>query len=455
MMKLPRCLLVIAGLLMGSPATGDQGEVWRATFDSNWLGPMEGHFEILRDENSLYAVSRSGAAALIAALPGDHRVDAGLVVFTAAGKEDGTYEGTFLAPWNEGRLTFTIEGDTLHGSVDGGAFAGTLAGKRVETVEPIRDYVTVVRQFDRVVEDRIFDPHDLQAPAYKTFREALGQIAAAARDDFDLLFGFHFAWQQEPFSHFQLKRSKQTAEEMFAYFDDYRVGFDAATIHFDGGTAVLKVRTMMGADTIEQIEDAYRRIADAGAETLVIDLRGNGGGAFAVKPLVEHVIDEPLEAGFFVSQAWTRRSDRAPTKEEALSSPAWSGWSIISFWKDVQEQDLLRIRFTPAEPNFDGRVFVLVDEHAASATEMAADALRASGTATLIGQRTAGEMLSQSMFDVGEGFVVSLPVADYYSMQHGRLEGAGVPVDIEADPADALELALGFSEDAETSGASQ
>jgi len=197
----------------------------------------------------------------------------------------------------------------------------------------------------------------------------------------------------------------------------------------------------MGADTIEQIEAAYERIAERGSKKLVIDLRENGGGAFAVKPLVEHVIDEPLDAGFFLSQIWNRDHDRVPTTDEALAAPPWEGWSIISFWKSVQQRDILRLQFHPAEPNFDGPVYVLLDGRSASATELAADALRASGLVTLVGQRSAGEMLSQSMFDVAEGFVVSLPVADYYSIEHGRIEGQGVPVDVEVDPATALEVA--------------
>jgi len=67
--------------------------------------------------------------------------------------------------------------------------------------------------------------------------------------------------------------------------------------------------------------------------------------------------------------------------------------------------------------------------------------LRSSGVTTLVGQRSAGEMLSQSIFDVRDGFMVSLPVADYYSIAHGRIEGTGVPVDIEAEPDQALAVA--------------
>jgi hypothetical protein len=425
-----------------SPASASGNELWRITFDTNWLGPMETFVEIDRREDKVRGVSHSGAVAAIAGLPGDHGVDQGLMVFAAEASDDDSFEGTFIAPWREGSLRLTFDGDQLKGSVEGGAFAGSVSGTRVTEAGPIRDYVAVLDDFHDVVATKIFAPRYLQADGYRLFRERFDEIAALATDDLDLLLGFHIAWQNDPFSHFQLKRSHRSAEEMFSFFDSYRVGFEAATVEFDGDTAILRVRTMMGADTIEQIEAAYDRIAARGASNLVIDLRGNEGGAFAVKPLVEHVIDEPLEAGYFLSQVWNRDHDTEPTREEALAAPQWSGWSIVSFWKAVQQRDILRVRFSPTEPNFDGNVFVLVDERTASAAEFAADALRSSGVATLVGERTAGEMLSQSMFDVVDGFVVSLPVADYYSLQNGRIEGQGVAVDVEAGSENALDVAL-------------
>ena len=298
---------------------------------------------------------------------------------------------------------------------------------------------------------KLFSPADLEKPGYIRFRKTLGQIADAANDDLDLLLGFRWAWADDPFSHFELKRSQRNAEELFAYFDDYRVGFEAATVEFEGSTAILTVRTMMGADTIEQVEAAYDRIAEREPAALIIDLRGNGGGAFAVKPLVEHVIDEPLDAGYFLSQVWNREHDRAPTQAEVLAAPPWSGWSIVSFWNSVQALGILRIRLTPAEPNFDGPVYVLLDSKSASATELAADALKSSGKALLVGERSAGQMLSQSMFDVADGFIVSLPVADYRSMTHGRIEGHGVDVDVPAASEDALDVAKRLAEVAASS----
>ena len=51
-------------------------------------------------------------------------------------------------------------------------------------------------------------------------------------------------------------------------------------------------------------------------------------------------------------------------------------------------------------------------------------------------------MLSQKIYDLPEGFHLSLPIADYYSAKHGRIEGAGVIPDIECAAGDAMGVAL-------------
>ena len=309
----------------------------------------------------------------------------------------------------------------------------------------LRDYAAILASTQDVVASRIFDTSQLATDAYGEFASNMIRIAAVTRDDLDLVLGFKFAWTGQPFSHFELRRSNNSAEMIIRGFDDYRIGRQMAYVKFDGDVAILTVHTMMGQDTIEFIQQAYEEIAEQESKTLIIDLRQNSGGAFAIKPLVEHIIDEPLNAGYFASQVWNADNDRLPSADELAALEPWVGWSIIDFWTSVQNEGLLKIRFEPAELNFDGPVFVLIDSRSASATEIAVDALRASGLVTTVGQRTAGEMLSQSFFDVADDFIISLPVADYFSIAHGRIESVGVPVDIEVASEDALEQAIALA----------
>src|SRR5210317_1678517 len=87
-------------------------------------------------------------------------------------------------------------------------------------------------------------------------------------------------------------------------------------------------------------------------------------------------------------------------------------------------------------------VYILTSKRTASAAELATDALRGANRATIVGENTAGEILSQKIYDIPGGFHLSLPIADYYSAVNGRIEGVGIRPDIETDAANALEVAL-------------
>jgi len=310
-----------------------------------------------------------------------------------------------------------------------------------EPQAPASPYVEAATAINATMRANHYAPDELDTPAYAVMEQNLLTLAGQAGSEEEFLSGFKNLWADGPFSHVTLNKSKYTAEETAAYLDTLRVG-DGANLSWQDDTAILTVKTMMGTDTIEQIDAAYDEISAHGASRLVIDLRGNGGGAFAMVPLVEHVLVEPLEAGAFVAQSWNAEHDRPPVFSDMEQVAPWTGWSIRSFWSDVTSAPLTRIRLEPRPNAFQGPVFVLIDHKTASAAEMAADALQASGRAVLVGETTAGQLLSQKMFDIPGGYQLSLPIADYYSVATGHIEGHGVTPDVPVEPALALQKAL-------------
>ncbi|WP_291845261.1 S41 family peptidase [Maricaulis sp.] len=326
-----------------------------------------------------------------------------------------------------------------------GLLALTQASAPAEPAPDTTDMRPVANAITTLMRDHHYNPEELEAPAYRAIEAAMQALGAEATNRSDFLTGFQAIWTDAPFSHVTLSEAQGTADQMAAYVDTLRIGGGGATLSWRGETAILAVTTMMGQDTIEEINAAYAEIAANGADALVIDLRENGGGAFAVLPLVRHVLTEPLEAGIFVSQQWNSAHDRSPTAADITETASWEGWSLRSFWQAVQVNALTPIRFEPVTANrYDGPVYVLVSQTTASAAEMAADALKASGRATLIGEVTAGAMLSQTVFDIPGGLQLWLPIADYYSVAHGRIEGEGVTPDILSEPDQADEIAFGL-----------
>jgi len=287
-----------------------------------------------------------------------------------------------------------------------------------------------------------YNPNELNTNEYLALEKKVKGFANTAQTKQEFVKGFNQFWKEGPFSHVALSLSENTANEMAEYLDKMRVGDQSVSLEWIEKTAILTVNTMMGVDTKERIFEAYRGISKNETKSLIIDLRNNRGGTFAGIPLVGHVLTDSIDAGIFVSRKWWVNNTKEPKLEDVQDLTPWQGWSLMSFWKDIQEVPLTRIQFTPMRPHFNGPVYVLISKKSASATELTVDAFANEEKVTIIGESTAGEMLSQKMFDLPYGFQLSLPIAEYYSTRIGRIEGKGVKPDIEIDQSVAMDLAI-------------
>ena len=125
-----------------------------------------------------------------------------------------------------------------------------------------------------------------------------------------------------------------------------------------------------------QIQD----LLDKGAEAIVLDLRGNGGGLLSEAVLVSSIF---IEDGEIVSVRGRARPERV---EDAEGDAIDEGVPVA----------------------------VLVDGGSASASEIVTGALRDRGRATVVGARTFGKGLVQEVERLSNGGVLDLTVANYY-----------------------------------------
>lgn len=305
-----------------------------------------------------------------------------------------------------------------------------------------KDLVAVNSRISELMHNYHYNPKELSTEAYQKLEQKSDSLARSVESTEKFVEEFNKNWQDGPFSHVLLSKAQQPAAKMADFIDSLRVGPEGASLTWIDKIAVLTVNTMTGVDTFEFIFEAYKEISTKDAVALIIDVRNNTGGTFAILPLVGHVLTDSLDAGFFVSRKWWTFNSSIPKTQDIEGIKPWHGWSIKSFWQDVQEEPLTRVKFAPMKPHYDGPVFVLTSKQSASATEFAVDALTTINKVTVIGETTAGEMLSQKMYDLPLGLQLSLPIAEYYSTQIGRIEGKGVSPDISIDPNVSLDLAI-------------
>lgn len=137
-----------------------------------------------------------------------------------------------------------------------------------------------------------------------------------------------------------------------------------------------------GEKSAKEVHEALEKLNDKGMKSLVLDLRGNPGGIMTV---AEEIADEFL-------------------KEKEL----------IVYTQDKEEKR--KYIYATSKGIFEhGKVYVLIDEGSASASEIVAGALQEYGRATIIGRRSFGKGLVQREISLGDGTRLRLTVARYYT----------------------------------------
>ncbi|MEZ5162327.1 MAG: S41 family peptidase [Fimbriimonadaceae bacterium] len=155
-------------------------------------------------------------------------------------------------------------------------------------------------------------------------------------------------------------------------------------------------------------------------ESLIIDLRNNGGGAVSnLAHLLGLFLNEAEPVGTFVNRR-TVSSFQEETKEDKIDLVKIASWSDQKF-KSAR----------PTIKRFEGKVVVLTNRGSASASEIFASAMKETGRATIIGTQTRGAVLASTYGRLPGGFELQYPVSDYVTLKGVRLEGNPWKPDVE------------------------
>ena len=147
------------------------------------------------------------------------------------------------------------------------------------------------------------------------------------------------------------------------------------------------------------LSQQIKKLRAQGAEAIVLDLRGNGGGLLLEAVAVSSLF---IEDGEIVSVRGRHRAERTHDAQ---------GDAIVP--EDVP-------------------VVTLVDGGSASASEIVTGALRDRGRATVVGTRTFGKGLVQEVEHLSNGGVLDLTVANYYLPDGETISTRGIKPEVRA-----------------------
>jgi C-terminal processing protease CtpA/Prc len=202
------------------------------------------------------------------------------------------------------------------------------------------------------------------------------------------------------------------------------------------GIGYLKVAMfpgMVGVVVANQITSAVRSLGNS--DRLIIDLRGNTGGGIGALRVMGLLTPDKVPVGFALDKR--RVNSRLDEEKERFPRFSQIPSRTRSLWR-------LALRFAPAmlakkpivlqteglgKRSFHGRIVLLVNRHTASAAEIIIAFARENRLATIIGEKTAGRLLSATSVKVGNGFRLALPTGAYHTWKGAVLEGTPIEPD--------------------------
>lgn len=186
-----------------------------------------------------------------------------------------------------------------------------------------------------------------------------------------------------------------------------------------------------GKGSVELIDRAFADLENS--SSLIIDMRGNEGGTLSIgMRLGDYIFDEMRTLGYLATR---KGLDRLKVKSISEINPAdlpvYTDYNVNGFLEKLEQTGIVLLKTGGRVKNpYRGRIVVLINERSGSSTEAFAGAIKESRRATLIGQRTAGAMLSSTKVNVPGGWTLLLPEADFVTAGGTRIEGKGVEPDI-------------------------
>lgn len=292
-----------------------------------------------------------------------------------------------------------------------------------------------VEQILGISQQVIPNPRFLESPEWRDFVEYIQtpEMLSLPREDFRA--AFNRATEELPFTHYRLVR--RTSDDSGAD--------EESLVEVSGAgeqTAVLRI-SVFEQDT-RAMQEAIETIATGPYENLVIDLRPTMGGTFtSVMALGRFLTRDPVEGGVHLTRQWFAENGGYPTAEQRAAIEVPSELNLEAFHRTLEREGAVKMSVPGhSGPIFEGDVYVLTSGQTASAAEGLVYAMKRHGGAPIVGERTAGALLSAERFPIGNHWVLMAPVADFVTADGTRIDQVGIEPDVEVPADQALDRVL-------------
>jgi C-terminal processing protease CtpA/Prc len=181
------------------------------------------------------------------------------------------------------------------------------------------------------------------------------------------------------------------------------------------------------------LKAALEDLKAKGCDRLIIDLRGCLGGSLGFANLVSYLCDGQIPIGYDITRKRLQRGYTAAELPRVPMPETKAGVLLCLARFAARDKSLMLLTRGLGRQPFHRHVVMLVNEFTNSAGEMAAQFAKDSKLATLVGEKTMGNVLGATTFNLGNGYTLYMPIFGWYRPNGNYTEGSGVEPDLIVD----------------------
>ena len=174
--------------------------------------------------------------------------------------------------------------------------------------------------------------------------------------------------------------------------------------------------TSFDETTAQDFKAKYEELTKQGIQSLIIDLRNNGGG----------IVDQALDIADYIA-----------TKD-----------SVLLY--EVDKNNKETVRKAKTDPIINMPIIILTNENTASASEILVGALKDLGKAKIVGTKTFGKGVIQQILRIKDGSGLKVTVEEYQTPNRNKINKIGIEPDEKIELPDTVENTLNIKENEDT-----
>ncbi|MEI7828327.1 MAG: S41 family peptidase [Prolixibacteraceae bacterium] len=307
-----------------------------------------------------------------------------------------------------------------------------LVGDNVPTDKPLKDYSSLIKNTFSLVEDYYWDKNLRKSSDWLSYKSDVLIRGAKISDDYELAMTMMWTGKKLNNVPHELRKINNKAK------DSQKKNAPPFKV-IDTKNAILFLNNLSGEK--DEIELFFKEMQKSEPKNLILDARGTRNLSMkSALLLANHLNAKSVNWGVFLTRKWSDNESSIPmpsSYEKILANPL----EAVSNGKKEYMEKGFYLKTIPSLPLYFGKIYMLTSKWSSNVAEALAIYLKNEKMATIVGQKSAGSPVLNYIFEIGDQYRITIPIALFYDKDGKTYHGTGVEPDVVTDE-DALTVLL-------------